>query len=113
MAGRAVSRQRRLARETRLAARAAELERATRTRARRARRVAGVTVAARVIRPTRRRRPYGALPTRTRLTLLVAWVAAQALLWQFVHAPGQRLGLAVLVGACLLVVSRPSLRGPR
>ena len=56
-------------------------------------------------------RRYGALPTRTRAVLVASWFAAQALAWQFFSGWGQRFAIAVLTGACLLVATRPSLRG--
>ena len=84
-------------REARQAARRAEVEAAAKKRERADRRRALV--------PTipRRRRRYGALPTRTRLQLLAAFAAVQLPVWVFVPATGARLVLAVLTAACLLV----------
>ena len=85
-------------REARQAARRAEVEAAAKKRERAARRHALI--------PTlpRRRRRYGALPTRTRLQLLAAFLAVQVPFWVFVPSTGARLVLAVLTAACLLVL---------
>ena len=61
----------------------------------------------------RRRRRYGDLPTRTWAILLAGWVALSLLAWQFLPGIGERIFFAVLTGACLLVVTRPSVRGSR
>ena len=57
----------------------------------------------RVRRPRRPRR-YGALSTRARYQLLVAFVVVQVLAWYLLPSLGARLCLAVLTAAVLLVL---------
>ena len=101
-----MSKERARAREARQAERAREVERAAKARARKERLDA--------LKPTlpplpRRRRRYGALPTRVLLGLAFGWLVAQWVFWQVVGDTRSRLGLALvsLLALPLLVVLFP------
>ena len=111
-----MSTERARAREARQAERAREVERAAKARARKERLDA--------LKPSlpslpRRRRRYGALPTRTLLGLAFGWLVAQWVFWQVVADTRSRLGLALvsLLALPLLVVLFPvkklPSKGPR
>ena len=102
-----MSKERARAREARQAARALEVERAAKARARQARLQA--------LKPSlpalpRRRRRYGALPTRVLLGLAFGWLVTQWVFWQVVADTRARIGLALvsLLALPLLVVLLPS-----
>ncbi len=102
-----MSRERAKARALREAERAAERERRAKALARRRRLEA--------LRPSlpslpRRRRRYGALPTRVLLGLAFGWLVTQWVFWQIVGDSRSRLGLALvsLLALPLLVVLLPS-----
>jgi hypothetical protein len=102
-----VSKERARAREARLAERAREVERRAKARARKERLEA--------LKPSlpslpRRRRRYGALPTRVVLGLAFGWLVTQWVFWQVVDDTRSRLGLALvsLLALPLLVVLLPS-----
>ena len=101
-----MSKERARAREARLAERAREVERRAKARARKERLDA--------LKPSlpplpRRRRRYGALPTRVLLGLAFGWLAAQWVFWQLVGDTRSRLGLALvsLLALPLIVVLLP------
>lgn len=60
----------------------------------------------------RRRRRYGAASPRVVAGLLLGWLVAQVLIWQFVYGIQARLGLA-LVGLAVLPVILTSSRSHR
>ena len=60
----------------------------------------------------RRRRRYGAADPRVIAGLLLCWLVAQILIWQFVYSTQARLGLA-LVGLAALPVILTSSRSHR
>ena len=62
--------------------------------------------------PRRRRRRFGAASPRTIAGLLLGWLVAQILIWQFVYGTQARLGLA-LVGLAALPVILTSSRSHR
>ena len=62
--------------------------------------------------PRRRRRRYGAASPRVIAGLLLGWLVAQILVWQFVYGTQARLGLA-LVGLAVLPVILTSSRSHR
>jgi uncharacterized membrane protein YbaN (DUF454 family) len=99
-----MSKERQRARAAREVARQAEVAAAARRRNRQGRRA---VLLSRVT-PTvpRRRRRYGALPARVWFRLVVAFGVVQALSWWFLPGVGQRLSVAVLTLAVLLVLVR-------
>ena len=60
----------------------------------------------------RRRRRYGAAAPRTIAGLLLGWLVAQILIWQFISGTQARIGLA-LVGLAVLPVILTSSRSHR
>lgn len=104
-----MSKERQKARAARQAARLAEVEAAARKRQRRAK-VQGLVPS--VSRPRRKKR-YGALPTRVRVQAVVAFLALQAVAWYFVPGLGVRFSVAVITAACLLVLVNTRRSTPR
>lgn len=96
-----MSKERARARQTRLQARAIEVEQAARRQARRDRRAALVPAL-----PVRRRRRYGALPTVVLARLVLLWFAVQGLALPFLSGLGPRFAFGVLTAACLAVYVR-------
>ncbi len=106
-----MSTERRRAREAREAARRAEVAEAARRRDKAQRRkdlLERVTPEL-----PRRRRRYGALPTRLRYQLLVAFAVVQALAWWLLPTLAPRLAVAVLTAAVLLVTVKTRRSTPR
>ena len=102
-----MSKERARAREARLAERAREVQRAAKARARKERLEA--------LKPSlpplpRRRRRYGALPTRVLLGLGFGWLVTQWVFWQVVGDTRSRVGLALvsLLALPVLVVLLPT-----
>jgi hypothetical protein len=112
-----MSKERARAREARQAARAAEVARAAAERERRERKAQRrAAVAAKVpTLPPKRRKRFGALPTRTRVGLAVGWLAVQAFAWMTVADGRTRFGIALISLAALplvVVLTRDPRRSP-
>jgi hypothetical protein len=104
-----VSRERQKARAAREAARRAEVEAAARARARKAK-VQGLVPSVSL---PRRRRRYGALPTRTLARLFVVWAVVQVVAWRLLSGLGARFSVAVITAACILVLVNTRRSTPR
>ena len=106
-----MSKERQKARVARQAARRAEVEAAAAQRAKRVRK----QVLLQRVKPTvpKRRRRYGALPTRVWYQVVVIFLAVQVVGWYFLSGPGVRFSLAVLTAAVLLVLINTRRRSTR